>query len=924
VVTTSGWIKPSVGVFSIGRPIANVQVYILEAEGEPVPAGVAGEIYIGGAGVARGYLNRPELTAERFMPDPFTKEVGARMYRTGDLGRWREDGEIEFLGRNDFQVKIRGFRIELGEIEAQLREHPGVREAVVAARGEGEERRLLGYVVYEESEIDRAKARSSYLRDWQQLYDSTYREAGGGGGDFNLAGWKSSYTGEMIPAAEMRIWVEQTVERLRSLKPRRVLEIGCGTGLLLTRLAAECESYIGLDYSKEVLRQLGEYVCTRADLGHVDLRYGMAHELAFIADQNVDLVILNSVVQYFPDVDYLLEVLEGAMRVTGEGGHVFVGDVRSLPLLEAYHTSVQLHRATEGTAIEDLRKRIGQLQQKEEELVVAGDLFEEVGYRWKKVGRVEKWLKGGFYDNELSRFRYDVVMRMGRKQVVASPERWVNWDEEGRWRSVVESALKEIPGVSVGVHGIRDRRIARAVESVRLLRSEAAKIREVGQLCALRSEVSGEDPEAVMQLARRLGASFSWEGFGNDGLYDGIFNPLWIDKEGLPAVSHAHFLRYGNTPRRNTRDDEMGQLLREHLRKRLPEYMVPAAVTVLDALPLTPNGKLDRKALPAAELISRKEYRAPHTREGEILCKIFAEVLGVDRVGLDDNFFEMGGHSLLATRLVSRVRATLGVDATIRTVFETPTVSGLLEPRYNFSNQDPYEVVLPIRNSGGGYPLFCIHPAGGLAWCYCGLMRYIDAYHPIYGLQARGVSSNEALPKTSEEMARDYLAQILKIQPVGPYHIIGWSFGGFIAHMIASFLGELGEQVALLGILDCFPPSVVAPPNKEEFLKALWVNRTKPAAIQRDRFSTIARIVSNNLSLAENFVPRKYNGGLIFFASTRGGQNSAAPAEAWGPFVEGEIKTYWVNCGHVDMFEKEPLSQIGLTLAAELESLSHW
>jgi amino acid adenylation domain-containing protein len=155
------------GGVPIGRPIANTQIYILDEGMEPTPVGVAGELYIGGAGVARGYLKRAGQTAERFVPDAFGSEGGGRLYRTGDVGRYREDGEVEYVGRSDHQVKVRGYRIELGEVEEVLRGHAGVREAVVEVRGEGVERRLVAYVVWEEEESGTGGGlRAEEIRAW--------------------------------------------------------------------------------------------------------------------------------------------------------------------------------------------------------------------------------------------------------------------------------------------------------------------------------------------------------------------------------------------------------------------------------------------------------------------------------------------------------------------------------------------------------------------------------------------------------------------------------------------------------------------------------------------------------------------------------------------------------------------------------------
>ncbi|MGW4852576.1 thioesterase domain-containing protein, partial [Streptomyces sp. NPDC004288] len=246
--------------------------------------------------------------------------------------------------------------------------------------------------------------------------------------------------------------------------------------------------------------------------------------------------------------------------------------------------------------------------------------------------------------------------------------------------------------------------------------------------------------------------------------------------------------------------------LRALLSATLPEFMVPSAFVGLDALPLTVNGKVDRAALPAPDLADHGGGRPPKDAREELLCGIFADVLGLERVGVDDNFFELGGHSLLAMGLVSRIREQLGVAVQVGTVMSAPTVADVAVRIGSDARRDALRVLLPLRERGTKAPLFCFHPASGFSWQYTGLLRHLDPDRPLYGVQSPGLAGE--LPDVADVagLAELYLAAVREVQPEGPYHFVGYSFGGTVAHTLASMLQERGEEVAFLALLDAYPP----------------------------------------------------------------------------------------------------------------------
>jgi enterobactin synthetase component F len=544
----------------IGRPIWNTQLYVLDSACAPVPVGVVGELYIGGEGVAQGYLHRPELTAERFMPNPFAE---GQIYRTGDLVRWREDGVLEYLGRNDFQIKIRGFRVEVGDIEAAINKWPGISSSAVVLAEDG----------------------------------------------------------------------------------------------------------------------------------------------------------------------------------------------------------------------------------------------------------------------------------AGAKQLVA----YILW-----------------PG----------------------------------------------------------------------------------DAASLDIAS-----------------------LRRQLQGQLPDYMQPALFIPLQAFPTNVNGKLDRKALPAPEWVAKQDYVAPNTELEHALVGLWQELLGVEKIGIQDSFFDLGGDSIKAAMMVSRLRELLGRDVPMAALFEASTVEELASNLEQCGQGDIFETLLRLKPAYDASPLFCIHPVLGLGWSFAGLNAYLGENRGLYALQAAGLDGVKPMAASITDMASAYIAELRQVQPHGPYRLMGWSLGGIVAHEMTRQLEELGEKVAFLSLLDSYPhitESKLGVVNEAraiegaleflgfdrraisdmpttmdgltEYLCQAYDIHNLPMVSEMQRalpatggsiVDNVRNVIENNLKLLREHVPGAVEADMLFLQASQSADADLSSVLQQSPEVwcrhARSVEVMEVACRHQEMMDAEALQIIGPMLANALE-----
>lgn len=789
----------------IGRPIANTQMYILDNQLQPVPIGVPGEIYIGGEGLARGYLNRAELTAERFITNPFGGSKSARLYKTGDIARYLKDGNILFLGRGDKQVKIRGYRIELGEIEYAIQKTGEAAQAVVIAKDDKDEgKRLVAYYVPKKQQVKtrEKELQQQWVANWKDIYEAEYSQTEDDAGvdpEFNLIGWNDSFTGAPMPAAHMKQWLNDIVETVLQGKPQRVLEIGCDTGLIYFQLAGKVSKYIGFDLSESSIKQIKNRISKKSrEYGNTELYTAPAHLVTLTEAEQVDTILLNSMVQYFPGEGYLNEVMERCMLMIGNKGRIIVGDVRDLRMLEFFKAQLRLQKAANNITTKEFTTGLEQDVLKEEELCLSPAYFLRLKQLYPQITHIEIRWKNGDFENELSLYRYTAIIYVGIQKPTAAVN-WLKWNNIEVKNNTLFDGANEIVGVT-------------DVPNPRLWKDELLKkgledilTQTVGDLKHL-LESNQKDPgkfSALVNEAKLRG--YTPRLFAHiDPLKINVVFEHGASDYFVPLPVEENFTKeevVANTPLMS----DIVLLMQKHIRKQLhdtlPKYMVPADFVAISRIPLTTNGKVDYAALPAPgsqRAENTKAFVAGRNKLETDLVSLFGNVLGMQKLSIQDNLFELGLNSMQAYRVFAQIKKLTGKQLPLSILIEAPSVEKLSDYLNGKQASLPWLSLVAIQPKGTRPPLYLIHAGAGTVLFYRELSLHLGDDQPVYGLQPVGLDGKKPFHKSVEEMANHYVKEIRAVNPNGPYLLGGYCFGAILAFEMARQLIADNKVVTLL------------------------------------------------------------------------------------------------------------------------------
>ncbi|KAF7337661.1 Non-ribosomal peptide synthetase [Mycena sanguinolenta] len=821
----------------LGRPLRNTQIYVVDHNLHPVPAGMVGQIILSGPHLNPGYVNQPEQTAKVYKILPSSSVLGARrIYLTGDLGYWTSEGQLQFVGRADKQVKVRGQRLETSEVERALESHPYVKASSVVVVKDEERELLVGYIVLSGVLTNP----NDLVEMWTERYNEDERceDWLGAPEQHDSVRWRSMLNGSFIPPEQMDEWLDDAIQQIDARPSDRVLEIGVGTGQIALKLVDRVAQFTGVDLSRPAIDYLQSQVDQRGFGDKTALHVATAHEFSRpLSDCDFSLVIINSVAQYFPSGDYLADVIKQASQTMKSGGRIFLGDIRSYGLIEYHNTQRALGSLPSHASVTDVRKMLEGFSTTQTELLLNPSFFFNLQHRLPGITHVKILPKVMSARNELSRYRYNVVLHVAEQPTLVKPSTWVDFSAVDTPVQELRSVLRDSDESAIGLTKIR----VLDLERIYSLRTQIDASDAEETAASLHSHLALSLGELSSPHALRLAAAqegwaaffdYSLQGFGSDCNY---LQAIFVRTSSLPTTERSIAGGFDVPailpgPKCNTIAGPAADLVQvkerivAHVRETLPPYMVPHIVT-LDAFPLTVGGKMDSRLLASAQFFdahdeeksSERTIESPVTETERQVLEIFSRVLKrpADKIDTRESLFNLGGHSLMATMVVAIIRRELGVEVSMATFFLRPCVrdvaanidslrssisSGSISSEIDDEVAAFARTTLIVNQDRPDPTLFMFPESSGFASTYSSAFPHISHKVVVFGDDYWGQT---IAPKvTIHTLATAGVAKILKHQPTGPYYLAGWSLGGFVALEAAAQLQALGKPVELVVLFD--------------------------------------------------------------------------------------------------------------------------
>lgn len=654
--------------YLIGKPINNTEVFVLDNDLNKTLPGKRGNIYVSGICLARGYVSNSHLTAEKFIANPFFKKNQPksflRMYHTGDEGIMLPSGNIEFLGRSDSQIKIRGQRIELQEIERVIEMYPGVKQCIVVLREKNDNKYLVAYYTKNINFIHNDA--SDYVNNWHSLYQNEYSLLNINNKDHDIGLWRSSYNGQPIPRDEMVEWVDSTVSRISSLNPKVILEIGCGSGLILSKLIEQCEYYYATDFSEKSIEYVKQLSRDMGKFNSINALVCNADSIPFDKFKSkVDTVVINSVVQYFPNLRYLDSIIGEVINNISPSGKIFIGDVRDYRLIECFHHSVIKYKNLSSD-----KSKIEYFVDREKELLISPEYFYFLK-QLKGISNIEIMPRTGIFNNEMNNYRYDVIIHV-QKDKNNSYNELIHIDVN-LFKKVInfEQYFSSNKGKEYIYITYPNKRIYKDfINCSRLLGKhcdydydQLLSIEEIENITSKEKYRS----KIFLDLDNPLNLHVVLYYSRNCIKY---FDLHYSRKVNISALS--------NNPIEDIKllDSSFVKNLQNFLKTKLTEAMLPLYYVPIKKIPVTINGKVDKKALVDPVLNNNASYISPRNFIEAQVCKICAVILGLseDLVSIMDDFFRLGGNSILAIKFSNELSKKLDVNITVSKILECKTL----------------------------------------------------------------------------------------------------------------------------------------------------------------------------------------------------------------------------------------------------------